>query len=442
MPQFYGSIISTCIIAVNLFFFNWRMGLATLWVLPVALIIVGTSGKVQNIFTRKKNEAVIDCTEGIQECIETVRDLKATNSEDRYLEGLTKKIKKVEKKNIFAELGVAIFVISSSLLLKFGIGTVALVGSYLLLNNQITVLTFFMFLLVVSRIYEPMNNTLVNLAAIISSRLNIERMNEFYDYPLQEGSKKLKTNGYDIEFKNVEFEYNKGDTVLKDVSFTAKQGEVTALVGPSGGGKTTISKLCARFWDATKGKITLGGIDISKVDPETLLNNYSIVFQDVTLFDNTVMENIRIGKKGATDNEVIKAAKQAKCDEFISKLPDGYNTYIGENGCNLSGGERQRISIARAILKDSPVILLDEATASLDAENETEIQEAISKLVKNKTVLIIAHRMRTVTNADKIVLLKDGVVKEQGNPKELLEKDSIFKDMVQKQQESLEWNLN
>ena len=299
-----------------------------------------------------------------------------------------------------------------------------------------------MFLLVVSRIYEPMNNTLVNLAAIISSRLNIERMNEFYDYPLQEGSKKLKTNGYDIEFKNVEFEYNKGDTVLKDVSFTAKQGEVTALVGPSGGGKTTISKLCARFWDATKGKITLGGIDISKVDPETLLNNYSIVFQDVTLFDNTVMENIRIGKKGATDNEVIKAAKQAKCDEFISKLPDGYNTYIGENGCNLSGGERQRISIARAILKDSPVILLDEATASLDAENETEIQEAISKLVKNKTVLIIAHRMRTVTNADKIVLLKDGVVKEQGNPKELLEKDSIFKDMVQKQQEALEWNLN
>ena len=442
MPQFYGSIISTCIIAVNLFFFDWRMALAALWVLPVALIIVGTSGKVQNIFTRKKNEAVIDCTEGIQECIETVRDLKATNSEDRYLEGLTKKIKKVEKKNIFAELGVAIFVISSSLLLKFGIGTVALVGSYLLLNNQITVLTFFMFLLVVSRIYEPMNNTLVNLAAIISSRLNIERMNEFYDYPLQEGSKKLKTNGYDIEFKNVEFEYNKGDTVLKDVSFTAKQGEVTALVGPSGGGKTTISKLCARFWDATKGKITLGGIDISKVDPETLLNNYSIVFQDVTLFDNTVMENIRIGKKGATDNEVIKAAKQAKCDEFISKLPDGYNTYIGENGCNLSGGERQRISIARAILKDSPVILLDEATASLDAENETEIQEAISKLVKNKTVLIIAHRMRTVTNADKIVLLKDGVVKEQGNPKELLEKDSIFKDMVQKQQESLEWNLN
>ena len=442
MPQFYGSIISTCIIAISLFFFDWRMALAALWVLPIALIIVGTSGKVQNIFTRKKNEAVIDCTEGIQECIETVRDLKANNSEDRYLEGLTKKIKKVEKKNIFAELGVAIFVISSSLLLKFGIGTVALVGSYLLLNNQITVLTFFMFLLVVSRIYEPMNNTLVNLAAIISSRLNIERMNEFYDYPLQEGSKKLKTNGYDIEFKNVEFEYNKGDTVLKDVSFTAKQGEVTALVGPSGGGKTTISKLSARFWDATKGKITLGGIDISKVDPETLLNNYSIVFQDVTLFDNTVMENIRIGKKGATDNEVIKAAKQAKCDEFISKLPDGYNTYIGENGCNLSGGERQRISIARAILKDSPVILLDEATASLDAENETEIQEAISKLVKNKTVLIIAHRMRTVTNADKIVLLKDGVVKEQGNPKELLEKDSIFKDMVQKQQESLEWNLN
>ena len=300
-----------------------------------------------------------------------------------------------------------------------------------------------MFLLVVSRIYEPMNNTLVNLAAIISSRLNIERMNEFYDYPLQEGSKKLKTNGYDIEFKNVEFEYNKGDTVLKDVSFTAKQGEVTALVGPSGGGKTTISKLCARFWDATKGKITLGGIDISKVDPETLLNNYSIVFQDVTLFDNTVMENIRIGKKGATDNEVIKAAKQAKCDEFISKLPDGYNTYIGENGCNLSGGERQRISIARAILKDSPVILLDEATASLDVENETLIQSALSRLIKHKTVLIIAHRMRTVAGADKIIVLKDGIVAEQGSPEELQKrKTSIFHSMVQLQTESGNWKLS
>lgn len=441
MPQFYGSIISTCIIAISLFFFNWKMALAALWVLPIALIIVGTSGKVQNIFTRKKNEATIECTEGIQECIETVRDLKATNSEERYLEGLTKKIKKVEKKNISAELGVAIFVVSSSLLLKFGIGTVALVGSYLLLNNQITVLTFFMFLLVVSRIYEPMNNTLVNLAAIISSQWNIERMNEFYDYPLQEGKKEMNTNNYDIEFKNVGFEYNKESAVLKDVSFIAKQGEVTALVGPSGGGKTTISKLCARFWDATKGKITLGGTDISKIDPEVLLKNYSIVFQDVTLFDNTVMENIRIGRKGAIDAEVINAAKQAKCDDFINKLPDGYNTYIGENGCNFSGGERQRISIARAILKDSPVILLDEATASLDTENETEIQEAISKLVKNKTVLIIAHRMRTVTNADKIIVLKDGVIKEQGTSKELLKKDGIFKDMVQKQQETLEWNL-
>lgn len=441
MPQFYGSIISTCIIAVSLFFFDWRMAIAALWVLPIALIIVGTSGKVQNIFTRKKNKATLEATEGIQECIETVRDLKANNSEERYLEGLTKKIRTVEKKNLVAELGVAIFVMSASLLLKLGIGTVALVGSYLLINNEISVITFFMFLLVVSRIYEPMNNTLINLVAIISSKLNIERMNEFNEYPIQEGSKNLKANGYNIEFKNVGFEYNKGDTVLEAVSFVAKQGEVTALVGPSGGGKTTVSKLCARFWDATKGTITIGGKDVSKIDPETLLENYSIVFQDVALFDNTIMENIRIGRKGATDKEVLEASKKAKCDEFVNKLPDGYNTYIGENGCNLSGGERQRLSIARALLKDSPVILLDEATASLDAENETDIQEAISKLVKDKTVLIIAHRMRTVTNADKIVVLKDGKVAEEGKPEELLQQNGIFKDMVEKQNESTEWKL-
>ena len=438
----HGSYISTGIIAIFLFIYDWRLAIACLWGVPVAFALLFGSRKFTSTASQRLKHAALKVSDGIQETLENVREIRAVNQEEIYLQALYEKINEHEKVMVKGELISGLFVNAASVIMRLGVATTILTGANLIVHGQVDFMIFFMFLLVVSRIYEPMNNTLVNLAAIISSRLNIERMNEFYDYPLQEGSKKLKTNGYDIEFKNVEFEYNKGDTVLKDVSFTAKQGEVTALVGPSGGGKTTISKLCARFWDATKGKITLGGIDISKVDPETLLNNYSIVFQDVTLFDNTVMENIRIGKKGATDNEVIKAAKQAKCDEFISKLPDGYNTYIGENGCNLSGGERQRISIARAILKDSPVILLDEATASLDAENETEIQEAISKLVKNKTVLIIAHRMRTVTNADKIVLLKDGVVKEQGNPKELLEKDSIFKDMVQKQQESLEWNLN
>ena len=302
-------------------------------------------------------------------------------------------------------------------------------------------MTFFMFLLVVSRIYEPMGGTLINLAVIISQKLTIERMNEFNNFKIQKGDKKLSNKGYDIEFKNVGFGYNANEKVLENVSFVAKQGEVTALIGNSGSGKTTVSKLAARFWDVDNGTITLGGQDISEVDPEALLKNYSIVFQDVTLFDNTIMENIRVGKKDATDEEVLKAAKEANCDDFIKRLPNGYNTMIGENGSKLSGGERQRISIARALLKDSPVILLDEATASLDAENETQIQEAISKLIKNKTVLIIAHRMRTVTNADKIVVLKDGKVTEMGTPNELLEKNRIFKEMVSKQKASLEWNI-
>ncbi len=441
MGQFVGAILSTCIIAISLFFINWKLALAALWVLPITLLIVATSGKVQNIFSKKKNDASLACLDGIQECIETIKELKANNCEEQYLQGLNTKIENVEKKSLTTELMTAVFVANSSLLLKLGIGTTALVGSSLLVKNEITVMTFFMFLLVVSRIYEPMSTALMNLAAIIAQKLNIERMNEFNDYKIQEGTNKLNNNGYDIEFKNVGFSYNNQETVLKNVSFEAKQGEVTALVGPSGGGKSTVSKLCARFYDIDKGKITLGGADISKADPEVILKEYSIVFQDVNLFDNTILENIRIGKKGATDEEVLKAAREANCDEFVSKLPNGYNTVIGENGCHLSGGERQRLSIARALLKDAPVILLDEATASLDAENETVIQEAISKLIKNKTVLIIAHRMRTVTNADKIVVLKDGVVAEQGTPNELINSGKIFKDMVQKQQETEDWKL-
>ena len=377
----------------------------------------------------------------MQECIETIKELKANNCEEQYLKGLDKKIENVEKKSLVTELMTAVFVANSSLLLKLGIGTTALVGAALLVKNEITVMTFFMFLLVVSRIYEPMSTVLMNLAAIIAQKLNIERMNEFNDYKVQTGNREFKNKGYDIEFKNVGFSYNDKETILDNVSFIAKQGQVTALVGPSGSGKSTVSKLCARFYDINKGKILIGGEDISKVDPEELLKRYSIVFQDVNLFDNTILENIRIGKKGATDEEVLKAAKEANCDEFVQKLPNGYNTVIGGNGCNLSGGERKRLSIARALLKDTPIILLDEATASLDVENETVIQEAISKLIKNKTVLIIAHRMRTVTNADKIVVLKDGIVAEQGTPNGLINNGKIFKEMVQKQQSTEHWKL-
>lgn len=433
MPQFFGAMISTVLIAISLFFFDWRMALAALWVLPIALIIVGCSGNVQRGISRRKRNVAIAQADGLQEYLETIKDLKSYNAEESYLEGLKGRITALEKESFKAELGTAVFVVSASCILRFGIGTVALVGSVLLCSGKLDVLTFFMFILVVSRIYEPMQGTLMNLAAVIAQDVNVERMNEITDYPVQKGSDELDVKSYDIEFSNVSFSYDKNEKVLNDISFTAKQGEVTALIGPSGGGKSTVSKLAARFWDVDGGSIRLGGKDISQVDPEKLLSAYSIVFQDVILFDNTIMENIRIGRKGATDEEVMQAAREAQCDEFISRLPDGYQTVIGENGSVLSGGERQRISIARALLKDAPVVLLDEATASLDAENETYIQEAISRLIKNKTVIIIAHRMRTVSGADKIVVIDGGHVAETGKPSELIKKNGIYAKMVRLQ---------
>lgn len=441
IPEFFGSMISTVIVAICLFAFDWRMALAALWVLPVSLAVVALSGKVQNYFTRRQSEAKLAVAEGIQECLETMRDLKSNNAEGKYLEGLDHKIDIQEKRMIASELGGALFVVPAGMILKLGIGTVALVGGILLSNGTLSVLTFFLYLLVVSRLYDPLSTSLQNLAAIISTNIPIERMNEIENYPVQPGTAELQTQGYDIVFDNVSFAYNTGEQVLRGVSFTAKQGEVTALIGPSGGGKSTAAKLAARFWDADGGKITIGGTDVKTVDPEKLLSAYSIVFQDVTLFNNTIMENIRIGRQGATDEEVLAAAREAQCDEFVSRLPEGYKTMIGENGSALSGGERQRISIARALLKDSPVILLDEATASLDAENETHIQRALSRLVKGKTVLIIAHRMRTVEGADKLVLLKEGRVAEQGTPRELLAKGGLYAKMCALQQQSGAWSI-
>lgn len=442
IPPFVGAIISTVLISISLFFFDWRMAIASLWVLPVAFTIIGLSSKVQKSLNRKSMDAKMACADGIQECIETIQDLKANNAEQSYMAGLDTKIENVEKRTIINEFGTSVFVVSAGLVLKLGIATTALIGSILFVNGQLDILTFFMFLLVVSRLYDPMQSAIQNLAAIISTNTNVARMNEILDHDVQTGNTKLTNKGYDVEFKNVEFSYNNNENVLKDVSFTAKQGEVTALIGPSGGGKTTVSRLAARFWDINHGKITVGGMDISKIEPETLLSLYSIVFQDVILFNNTIMENIRLGKKGATDEEVLLAAKLANCDEFVSKLPDGYNTDIGENGCQLSGGERQRISIARAFLKDSPIILLDEATASLDVENETLIQTALSRLIKNKTVIVIAHRMRTVAGADKIVVLSDGVVAEEGTAASLKKSNGIFVHMMNLQSESSNWKLN
>ena len=436
-----GAIISTTLISLSLLFFNWKMALSSIWVLPVAFAIIAFASGVQKKLAETSMTAKIACEDGIQECMETMHDLRANNAEKRYIGGLVKKIRQVETRLIKSELGTAVFVVSAGLVLRLGIATTALAGAYFLTKGEIDILTFFMFLLVASRLYDPLEGTLQNLAAIIATNSNIERMNEIMDYSIQSGSDKLENKGCDICFENVGFSYNDGEKVLDNVSFTAKQGEVTALVGPSGGGKTTVSRLAARFWDINKGKITVGGMDISKIDPEALMSLYSIVFQDVTLFNNTVMENIRLGKKDATFEEVIAAAKLANVDEFVEKLPDKWNSNIGENGCELSGGERQRISIARAFLKDAPIILLDEATASLDVENETAIQTALSRLIKNKTVMIIAHRMRTVSGADKIVVLKDGVVAEQGRPDKLLEKKGIFSHMVELQTESQNWSL-
>ena len=441
VPQFYGSIFSTCLIAVSLFFYDWRLAISALWVLPVALLIVGLSKKAQNYFSHKQNIAQIAVQDGIQECLETIRDLKSNNAEKEYLNGLYQKIDTLEERHIKSELGIAMFVVPAQMIMKLGIATVALVGSLLLINGTLSLITFFMFLLVVSRIYEPMSFSLQNLAAMNSLQINIDRMNEIENCKEQDGNKAFNPDGYDIVFENVGFAYNNDETVLQNVSFTAKQGEVTALIGPSGSGKSTAAKLAARFWDADRGRITVGGIDVKSVEPEKLLTAFSIVFQDVTLFNNTVMENIRIGRKNATDDEVMAAAKLANCEEFVEKLPDKWNSNIGENGSSLSGGERQRISIARAFLKDAPIILLDEATASLDVENETAIQSALSRLIRNKTVLLIAHRMRTVAGADKVVVLSDGTVMEQGSPEILRKKNGIYSHMVKLRTESQNWSI-
>ena len=439
IPELVGSIVSAAIVVISLFFFDWRMALAAVWVMPVAFIIVISSKNVMSKVHDKTMKYRVECLDGIQEGLETLRDLRSYNMTDTYMEGLNRKIKAVENHAIVAEFANAAFVCSAQMILKLGIGTVAVVGSSLLIKGEISVLTLFMFLLVVTRMYEPFQIALQNVAAIISLDANCRRMDEILSHEEQTGSETLDNKGCDIKFDHVAFSYKDGEQVLSDVSFTAKQGEVTALIGPSGGGKTTVSRLAARFWDNDKGTITVGGMNVSKIDPEKLLSLYSIVFQDVTLFNNTVMENIRIGKKDATDEEVMAAARLAHCEDFVEKMPEKWNSMIGENGSELSGGERQRISIARAFLKDAPIILMDEATASLDVDNESLIQESISKLIRNKTVLIIAHRMRTVDGVDKIVVLKDGKVAEQGSPEELRKANGIYKHMADMQLSSDQW---
>lgn len=418
------------------------MGLALLWVAPISFAIVYLSRKWQEKLSKKHIGARLELAEGIQECLETVQDIKACNQEEIYLRKLDEKMDAAEKAQISSELTTASLLTTGQMFLRLGLATVIVVGNILVVNGSATLFSYILFLIAASRLYDPLSGAMANMAELFSVQLQVNRLKEIEEYPDEAGEKEIHTNGYDITFNHVRFSYEQDKPVLRDVSFTAKQGQVTALVGPSGGGKSTVAKLAAKFYPLDSGKILLGGTDIAPLNSTMLMKNFSIVFQDVVLFNNTIMENIRVGKKNATDDEVIAAAKAAKCDEFISRLPEGYQTVIGENGSTLSGGECQRLSIARALLKDAPVILLDEATASLDVDSETEIQKAISKLITGKTVLIIAHRMRTVEAADKIVVLSEGVVAESGTHKELMNQNGLYRKLVELQTASANWKLH
>ena len=437
----YGAYISTAIIAVCLLVYDWRLTIACLWGVPVAFSLLFGTRKISARASERTKKAAVRVSDGIQEALENIREIRATNQEARYLAGLNQKIDDHEKVTIQGELGTGIFVNAASVIMRLGVATTILAGASLILSGQIDFMLLFLFLLVITRVYAPFDQSLALIAELFVSQVSADRMNEIYDTSTAEGAEVFQPKGHDIVFDHVGFAYDK-KKVLDGVSFTAREGEVTALVGPSGSGKSTCARLAARLWDVTEGTIRVGGVDISTVDPEALLTDYSMVFQDVVLFDDTVMENIRLGKRGATDQEVRAAAEAANCGEFIRRLPQGYDTPIGENGAKLSGGERQRISIARALLKNAPIVLLDEATASLDVENETKVQGALSRLLAGKTVLVIAHRMRTVAGADHIVVLENGRVAEQGTPAELMEKVGLYRRMVELQSHSAQWQLN
>lgn len=433
VPQLFASLISLLLIAIGMAFYNWQLTLSLFWVVPLAMAIILFSKKAilkSNETNYLKKRAV---TEHIQEGLDTIQEIKSYNQECDYLKKLDVRIDTYEKMLTRNELTLGILVNGSQSILKLGLASVIIVGANMLANGRVDLFTYLIFMVIGSRIYNPLNEVMNNLAALFYLDVRINRMNEMESLPIQQGNTNFKPENFNIEFQEVDFSYEQGKPILNKVSFTARQGEKTALVGPSGSGKSTAVKLAARFWDIQSGKITLGGQDISRIDPETLLKNYSVVFQDVVLFNASIMDNIRIGKRDASDEEVLRVARLAQCDEFVSKMPQGYQTIIGENGETLSGGERQRISIARALLKDAPIVLLDEATASLDVENETKIQVGISELVRDKTVLIIAHRIRTVANADKIIVLKDGQVAESGSAEYLKKQKGIFAKMVERQ---------
>lgn len=440
MPQIFGMGASTLVFAVMMFAFDWRLAASALWPIPVALVALLLTARVQKSHTAKKNAASLSFVDGLQEYLECHREIRSLNKVGAFQSDLGRRIDRFEREKIGAELAMGVAVCSAQGFLRLGIASVIVVGTMLLVAGRVDFLVFFVYLLAVTRVYDPINVILQAIAELMDMSLSLGRMRAIENEPIQTGSTSFEPQGYDVAFDDVGFAYADGEDVLDGVSFTAREGQVTALVGAFGSGKSTAVKLASRFWDVSSGAVFVGGVDVSTVDPETLLSSFSEVFQDVVLFDDTVRENIRLGKKNATDEEVLAAAKVARCDEFVERLPNGYDTLIGENGGRLSGGERQRISIARALLKNAPIVLLDEATASLDVENETQVQAALSELLQGKTVLVIAHRMRTVDNADKIVVLEGGRVVEQGSPAELREKpEGRYRRMLELQRESAAW---
>ena len=442
MPQLFGMGASTLVFAVMMFAFDWRLAVSALWPIPVALMALLLTARVQKSHTAKKNAASLSFVDGLQEYLECHREIRSLNKVSAFQGELDHCIDRFEREKIGAELAMGVAVCSAQGFLRLGIASVIVVGTMLLVAGRVDFLVFFVYLLAVTRVYDPINVILQAIAELMDMSLSLGRMRAIENEPIQTGHTSFEPQGYDVAFDDVGFAYADGEDVLDGVSFTAREGQVTALVGASGSGKSTAVKLASRFWDVSSGAVFVGGVDVSTVDPETLLSSFSEVFQDVVLFDDTVRENIRLGKKNATDEEVLAAAKAARCDEFVERLPNGYDTLIGENGGRLSGGERQRISIARALLKNAPIVLLDEATASLDVENETQVQAALSELLQGKTVLVIAHRMRTVDNADKIVVLEGGRVVEQGSPAELREKpEGRYRRMLELQRESAAWAL-
>ncbi len=447
LSQLYGAVVSSVLIFLSLLPINWALDLAAFWSVPVAFTIIFATRRFVEASSRRTRQAQIRVSDGIQEALDCVREIHATNQEERYLERLSSTIDDTEATTVRTEMTNGLILNSAMVVLRLGVATTFLVAAGLIIQGRIDFMVMLLFLLMVSRIYSPFDQALMLVSELFQSQGSARRIRSINEEPVAEGSTEFHPDGHDIVFDHVAFSYPglagkaAGEPVLEDVAFTAKEGEITALVGPSGSGKSTCARLAARFWDAATGSITVGGVEVSQVDPEVLLRDYAVVFQDVMLFDDTVMGNIRMGRCGASDEEVLAAARAANCDQFVSRLPQGYQTMIGENGSRLSGGERQRISIARAILKDAPIALLDEATASLDVENETQVQEALSQLLVGKTVMVIAHRMRTVEQADKIVVLGHGRVVEQGSPQELMAADGEFARMVRLQAESADWSL-